>query len=172
MKNKIIIFVVLLVLFASFGVSASQEWSISSEKDEMSEEISWYANSPTVTATEEMGFPYKGTKAWIGVGYDGDNTWAYFGFTNQPNITNDDTKDGYNVIPVRIKFDDDIKKTFLRQDWGSKFLHIRNKNLIEDIKKHKTLLLELKWHGEDEVYFEFPLNGSADAINKIHNKFD
>ncbi|MBM7624749.1 hypothetical protein [Sporohalobacter salinus] len=173
MKKRIIALSILLVLLLSYTVYAANEWDTFVSKDEMEGTETWYATSPEVTTTEKMDFPYTGTKASLIVGYDGEDEWGYVAFSNAPNLSDTETEDGYNVIYTRVKFDDKIKNTTLTQDWGSKFLNFRNdKGIISKIKSSNTLLLELNWHGEGEVYFRFPLDGSADAINKIHDKFN
>ncbi|HLV08613.1 MAG TPA: hypothetical protein VKY40_00205 [Halanaerobiales bacterium] len=174
MKRKIFVLSVIMVLAWSFLVSASDQWSTSVSKDEMTGEEVWYAISPKIEATEKMGFPYSNVKAWIGIGYDGENEWVYVGFTEAPNLLDTTIKDGYNLIKTRIKWDDnDPEYIRLTQDWGAKFLHFQNdETVISQIIKSNNLLLELNWYGEGNVYYRFPLNGSSKAIDKIYNAFE
>lgn len=106
-KLKLVGFVLIIIL--GFTISVSAEWTTHSSKDEMTGETTWYAYSPDVTPTEKMGFPYHDTKAWLGIGNDGEDEWAYIGFSNEPNISDDETQDGYSVIRTRVKWDDEIK---------------------------------------------------------------
>lgn len=167
-KLKIVGYAFIILLICT--ISASADWRTFSSKDEMTGETTWYAHSSQVRSTEEMGFPYHDTKAWLGVGNEGEDEWVYIGFSNEPNISDDETQDGYNVIRTRVKWDDSIENMRFTQSWGSKFLHFRNDSIaISKIVESNTILVELNWYGEGKVYFRFPLDGSAAAIEKIRN---
>jgi hypothetical protein len=169
-KRKLNIVSYAFIILLIFTISASAEWRTFSSKDEMTGETTWYAHSSQVTSTEEMDFPYHDTKAWLGVGTDGDDEWTYIGFSNEPNISDDETQDGYSVIRTRVKWDDKIEQMTFTQEWGAKFIHFRHKKIaISKIEASNTVLVELNWYGEGKVYFRFPLNGSAAAIEKIRN---
>jgi len=146
-------------------------WTTSTSKDKMTGKVSAYASSPIAFPSKKMGFPYANVNAWLGVGCNKKDEWVYIGFNNSPNLANTQTKDGYNLIQTRIKWDDTIKKTTLTQEWQSSFIHFRNGNsAISNIVNSKTALLELQWHGEQGTYFEFSLNGSSAALKKIRAK--
>jgi len=163
------IFVAFLIM--SFVPKVHAQWYTKRDKDEMTGEQSNYAHSPSTTATEPMDFPYGGTKAWFGVGCSGPNEWVYIGFSNEPNLNNTTTEDGYNRINTRIKFDDKIKNVTLTQEWGDKFLNFTyGSEIIPKLIKSNTVLLELDWHGEGSTYFRFSLDGSAKAIEKIRQR--
>ena len=148
-------------------------WRTSTSKDEMTGNMSAYANSKSVPPTKAMGFPYHDTKAWLGVGCDGKDEWAYVGFNNAPNLTDTETEDGYNVIQTRIKWDGNIENVRLTQKWGASFIHFSNDSaVISKIMNSNSVLLELQWHGEPSTYFEFPLRGSSAAIKNIRSQFD
>jgi len=56
----------------------------------------------------------------------------------------------------------------LRQKWGVNFLSFDyDDQIIDKMETHDTLLLELDWFGEGNVYFKFPLTGAAEAISTI-----
>lgn len=169
MKKSIFkITVFLTIMFLFFSVSASAEWRTFSSKDERTGETTWFAHSEQVTSNKKMDFPYHNTKAWLGVGVDGESEWTYIGFSNEPNISDDETQDGYSVIITRVKWDEEIEKMSFTQDWGSKFINFREDGYaITKIENSNTMLLELSWYGQDKVYFSFPLSGSAAAIDKI-----
>jgi hypothetical protein len=167
--KKILIGVVLVFLVVP---SYSSEWNISFDKDEMTGDKSAYLSSDFVYPTERMNFPYRNTKAWLGMGCNGVSEWIYVGFNPAPNLTDIEIeRGGYNSIDTRIKFDDDkVEYTTFIQDWGSKFLSFTNDEyIISNIAKSNTLLLELKWYGNGKTYFRFPLKGSSNAIRKIRN---
>ncbi|NLY91868.1 MAG: hypothetical protein GX081_09755 [Firmicutes bacterium] len=173
MHNKIIrLAMFITIIFLSLSVFANNQWTTSVSKDEMTEAETWYAFSPSVGPVKKMSFPYGDTKAWLGIGCDGEDEWVYVGFTVSPNLTGTTTRDGYDLIYTRIKWDDQIEDITLTQSWGSKFLHFTDdESVISKIAKSKSVLFELNWYGEGKVYFRFPLDGSAAAINKIRNAF-
>jgi len=167
-KRKIKIVGYAFIILLLFTISASAEWRTFSSEDEMTGETTWFAHSEQVTSNKKMEFPYHDTKAWLGVGTDGENEWTYIGFSNEPNISNDETQDGYSVIRTRVKWDEEIEKMSFTQDWGSKFINFRdNGYAITKIENSNTMLIELSWYGQDKVYFNFSLDGSASAIDKI-----
>jgi hypothetical protein len=50
------------------------------------------------------------------------------------------------------------------------FIEVSEK-VISKIINSDTMILELDWHSEGRIYFQFPLEGADEAINEIHNKF-
>ena len=146
-------------------------WRTFDSVNEMTGERSFYATSPPTYSTKPMSFPYTGVEASLTVGCSRDSYWAYVFFTTAPSLTNDETKDGYNLISSRVKWDDDLSTLYLTQEWGSKFLQFRNDEaVVEKIKISEEALLELHWHSQENVYFRFNLNGSTKAINEIFSK--
>lgn len=159
------------ILFGILSMPAYAGWDTSLSKDEMTGEQSAYAISPTVAPTEKMNFPYGDTKAWLGVGCDGKNEWAYIGFNNAPNLNNTDTEDGYNRIRTRIKWDNKVENVTLIQEWGAAFIHFSDdESAIANIAKSTSVLLELNWHGNGKTYFRFPLDGSSAALQTIREE--
>jgi hypothetical protein len=127
-----------------------------------------YAFSPTVPSKRNMDFPYGDVAAWLGVGCDGKNEWAYIGFNSAPNLADTETKDGYNLIHTRIKWNNSIENVTLTQNWSASFIHFTaDKSAIAKIATSNTALLELKWHGQQPTYFEFPLNGAPAALETM-----
>lgn len=149
-------------------------WRVSDSVDEMTGEQSFYSISQKIPPTNQMSFPYDDVVAWIGVGCSGTEEWAYIGFSTAPNLTNDETKDGYDKIYTRIKWDDSIDNATFLQDWGDNFLNFYDfqgaSEMINKLQNHGTLLLELEWYGEGNVYFKFPLEGAKESINSIRIK--
>lgn len=167
MKKIHLFSLILLIAVSVFG-----GWSTSFSRDEMTGEGSAYALSSVVSSTAPMGFPHGDTRAWIGVGCDSDDEWAFIGFNSSPNLTDTDTEDGYNLIDTRIKWDDQVEKVTLKHVWGSKFLHFygTDAEVVKKIEECGTVLLELKWYGQGSVYFKFSLSGSSAAISKVRNQ--
>lgn len=164
--------IVILILVLSITAFASAQWEVSTSEDIMTGTETWYATSPFVNPVSKMKFPYGDTKAWLGIGHDGESEWVYIGFTNAPNLNDTTIKDGYNLIETRIKWDNDLEDVTLTQRWGSQFIHFRNyAEAIAKIGKSNTLLIELDWYGQGKVHFRFPLAGSADAIEEMRAAF-
>jgi len=146
-------------------------WSTQVSVDEMTGKKRAYATSVRVPPTKRMDFPYADVEAWMGIGCDGSSEWAYFGFSTSPNITNDETEDGYNVISARVKWDNSIQNMRLIQEWGAKSIHFNDDaSAIAKIAGSSSVMLELNWHGEGRVNFKFPLNGSSAAIQEMRAK--
>ena len=158
-----------LIFFATMILSShvTAQWDVTTSKDEMTGEISSYCSSPITAPTKIMSFPYGDTKGWLGIGCDGESEWVYAGFTNAPNLQDTEIGDGYNKIKTRIKFDDEVQDVYMSQKWNSKFIHFYDVGVIDKIMKANTILLELDWYGEGNVYFRFSGAGSTKAINQI-----
>ena len=147
------------------------EWKTTISKDEMTGKFSAYAYSPTAYPSPKMEFPYGDVSSWMAVGCNVESKWVYFGFSDQPNLTNDETESGYNLITTRIKWNDQVETTTLSQDWGSKFLRIINdKSVLTKVAKSNKVLLELQWYGQRAAYFEYSLKGSSKALQEIFNQ--
>lgn len=146
-------------------------WGNTRSKDEMTGKQSSYATSPTVAPKAPMAFPYQGTTAWLGVGCDKGSEWAYIGFSKAPNLNNTETEDGYNIIKTRFKWNEAVETVTLTQKWGAEFIHFQNdRDAISRIASASAAVLELDWHGQRPVHFEFPLRGSSAALSKMRNE--
>ncbi|WP_135475265.1 zinc ribbon domain-containing protein [Pseudoalteromonas sp. KS88] len=147
------------------------DWLTTSATDEMTGKVTFYAASKTTYPVPGMKFPYSDVDSWIGVGCDGKSEWVYFGFSNAPNLTNTSTEDGYSLINTRLKWDDKVETVGLTQDWGSRFIHFReDKKALLNLKNSQNIKLELQWHSQDRVYFNYSLRGSSKAIQEIQQK--
>lgn len=146
-------------------------WRSFTSNDEMTGKLQAFAHSPQIAPTRRMEFPYSNVEAWLGVGCDGKSEWVYIGFNGSPNLSNDETEDGYNLISTRIKWDDSLENVKLTQDWGAKFIHFReDSSALAKISASSKALLELQWHGQQPAHFEFSLNGSSKAITEMRNE--
>lgn len=161
-----------LTLIAITSFTANASWDISSDVDEMTGEATHYAIYQSKASSKEMGFPYKNVRSWIGVGCNKKDEWVFIGFNKSPNITNDETQDGWNLISTRFKWDKDVEPVKLSQTWGGKFLHFldNDSKFIEKIESKNSGLLELSWHGQGSVYFPYSFAGSSKAIAAIRQK--
>lgn len=146
-------------------------WKTLRLTDEMSGERSSYAISPRAVSKLPMRFPYQGTKAWMGIGCDRDSEWAYIGFTKTPNLSNTKNKNGYHMVRTRFKWDDRLEVLSFTQKWGSESIHFHDQDdAINNASSASKAMLELDWHGQKPVHFEFSLKGSLNAISKIRSE--
>jgi hypothetical protein len=144
------------------------QWRNAVSENEMTKQVEAYALSQAVESTRPMQPPYQGTTAWLGVGCSGAREWAFIGFSEAPNIVDDLTQDGYNVIAARIRWDETTRRALLSQEWGSPFLMFdADENAIPRVEQSGTALLELNWYGQGQTYFEFSLIGATAAIGEI-----
>jgi len=158
----------ILCILVLSSLQLSAQWNVSTDKDEMTGEVSAYCSSERTSPTERMDFPYSDVNAWLGVGCNGRSEWAYVGFNKAPNLQNTSTQDGYNLFTTRIKFDDEVEETLMRQDWNSKFIHFNyDSDMIEKFMTANTILFELDWYGEGKTYFRFSGSGSTRAMTQI-----
>ncbi|TLM63963.1 MAG: zinc ribbon domain-containing protein [Deltaproteobacteria bacterium] len=146
-------------------------WETFSSKDEMTGKRSSYATSPTITPKNPMAFPYQDTTAWLAVGCNKGSEWAYIGFSKAPNLNDTETGDGYNVIKTRFKWNNTVETAEFIQKWGGESIHFENaKYAITHIASSSVAVLELDWHGQRPVHFEFPLHGASAALLKIRSE--
>jgi len=116
-----------------------------------------------------MEFPYSDTESWIGIGCDGASEWVYAGFTNAPNLTNNEPQSGgYSRVPARARWNDAVENLTMTQEFGAAFIHFqRDASVIQKMAESSSFLLELSWYGEGSVVFEYSLNGSSSAIDNM-----
>lgn len=149
-------------------------WTTSTKVDEMSGDTSYYAMSPSAKTTSPMSFPYQETTSKIVVGCAGASSWSYLYFSTAPNISNAETKSGYNVVRTRIRWDsNEVETAEYKQDWGSNFLFpydFLSSEFIPKVKESNTLLVELRWHGQNRPRFRYSMAGSSKAIAHIESK--
>ncbi len=119
-------------------------WSNSTSKDKMTGKQLAYASSPIVEPTPKMKFPYSSINAWLGVGCNGKNEWAYIGFNSAPNLSDTETEDGYNLIKTRIKWDGHIENVTLRAH--SKItLHFGSRFILSCCALKTQHMLDMPW---------------------------
>ena len=165
---KSLALVIAATLWILFQSSVYAQWTSSTSGNEMDGEVNYFAFSPETTSTRPMSSPYSNTRSNLAVGCSGDgDPWAYIWFSKDPNITNDETEDGYNKITTRVKIDDEEPyRVTLSQQWGSHILHFYRDNfMIDEFKRGSSLLLELSWYGQGTVYFRYSLIGSTAKIS-------
>ena len=143
-------------------------WTISKDVDEMSGECSYYITSKSVRPLKPMHFPHWNVTANLVVEFDGNLEWIYLAFNTVPNLVGGELRDGYDEIGIRVRFDNSIEGITISHDWGSHFLYCEFPDfLLPKLVHSKTVLIELPWYGQGDVYFKFNLMGFSRALKKM-----
>lgn len=61
-------------------------WTETQSQDDLRGTRSFYVLTPEIAPSRAMQFPYHDTTMKLAIGCDGNHEWAYFVFSNQPNI--------------------------------------------------------------------------------------
>jgi hypothetical protein len=155
-----------VLILALPNVIAAQ-WTTFVQKDEMTNERMFFATSARSSPSRTLDFPYGDTKAWLGFGCKGNDEWVFVGFSNQPNLVNTETGDGYNYFETRVKWGDQLETMRFSQKWGASFIGFSdNAAAVAKITQASSVLLELDWYSNGQVYFRFSLRGASAAIAK------
>lgn len=146
-------------------------WRVSETADKMTGKSQYFAMSGSVQPEESLGFPYSDLKSWIGMGCNGTKEWAFIGFNSAPNLTDDSTESGYNVVNARFKWDSVLSRERFTQTWGDEFLSFSDDvGAISKIAKSNSAMLELNWYGAGAIHFEYKFDGSSKAIAEARAK--
>jgi hypothetical protein len=137
----------------------------------MTGDQSFYSESQPVSSKSPMNFPYKDTQASIVVACNKTSEWAYIYFTSKPNLNSTETHSGYDKFNTRFKVDDTVGTAYFIQKWGTNTIHFMDEQThINQFMTGSTVLLELDWHGENGVHFEFSLNGAPESITEMRRQ--
>jgi len=64
-----------------------------------------------------------------------------------------------------------LENVTLNQDWGSKALFLYNeKAFIKSLQNTGEVLLELNWHGNNNVYFKYFTEEASQEIERLKAK--
>ena len=174
MKLQVSITAIIFILMLFMGVSntQAQQWKVTTAADPMDGEkraIS-YVMGEGLTS---LDFPYSGMDSALKFYCDdsGDET-IQVTYSSTINSTNDETKDGYNVVPVRIKIDNNLFDTKFIQMWGSNSMHMSRKHaerFIPRLSSGNVVMIEIKWHSEGRVIYSYDLNGYKSGMSKARS---
>lgn len=160
-----------LILIALLVAGAAQaDWKVIKNTNDMTGETSTFATSQFADTVRPMPFPYTGTKARIIASCIGGHITTYLHFTTAPNVSNAETESGYNVVPVRMRFDEgEVRTAEFMQDWGDAFLipyDFHPEELTNGVLRSNVLRVSLNWHGANHPVWAISLTGSTKAINQ------
>lgn len=159
-------------LLAAFAAPALGQWTSWSSTDPIDDSVRKGLASAWTAPRKTMDFPYRKTKAVVGLACDDAKSEAYMRFTEQPNLSRGKSHDGYETRQLRVRFDkDDFWYVHASQSWGSSQFSLTRhapageQSLREAILGANTMLVEIPWHGADNVIFAFSLAGSREAFD-------
>ena len=131
--------------------------------NEFGEQTDQGAVSREARPVRPMSFPYGDTLARIFVNCDR----AWVRFTDSPNLTGGDTRDGYDVYSVAVRVDGNDARWRVEQSWGDDDLRFLDPGrAIAALSGGETFALAIPWYGEGSVAFSWSLAGSSDAIKR------
>lgn len=154
------VFAIMLMVLAQSTVSA--QWSGINFVDEFGEVTDRGARSATVRAAREMSFPYQDVRATLFVNCNR----AWMRFTDTPNLTGGDIRDGYTHHTVRVRVDRrDAVNWRVSQSWGDNDVRFVNgQQSVSALAAGSTIDIALPWYGERSAVFSWSLTGSSAAI--------
>ena len=162
--------ITILLLLISFLIpfNAFAKWTASKNVDELSGKVSAYAIGSTTKPTKPLSFPYADTTSTLAYGCSKENQWAYIHFNKDPNLTDGDIADGYNIYTSRARWDkSEVTTIKYSQKFGSKFVFFLNDDYItKKIQSSGKLLFGFSFYSDGERFFHYDLSGSTNAINQ------
>lgn len=163
-----------LACFVSVS-SLAENWKVlPDEVDPMSSVQSYYSASPVTTSLSQLRFPYSDVHSWVGVGCNSEgHYWSFIGFTDK-NFTGGKRVYGEVEHYTKIKYDDELKTIHLIEaDNGRNFLNVATadkRDFIKGVMTSNKIITGVQWYGHDDVWFEYSMKGSGNAINAIFEK--
>ena len=146
-------------------------WTETQSQDHLRGNRSFYVLTPEIAPSRAMQFPYHDTTMQLAIGCDGNREWAYFVFSNQPNIVGGEIGDGYSAVDVEIRWGYEVTRHRLTQDLGSRFLmFMDSEDVIRRVEANPKMVAEFSWYGEGRVQFASQLDGGAGAIDYLRQK--
>ena len=143
-----LILIIFVVSYFTFANAYSNTWSIKEYKDEFKGESVKYAISNQVNPNIPLDFPYGDMRVEFIKVCDSTNMILYF--THDPNLLEGELNEKeYSTFYVDVKLDGKFEKLLLRQEWGSKNLHIRNTERLINVNE---FMIQLKHYGGTRHY--------------------
>ncbi len=160
----------MLMVMLLIVVGLSAEWSVHTVQNEMDGVVGHVAASDKTPPTKVMQFPYNIVWARVNVSrrLDSGSIMVSLSF-NLENILGFEQVGDYLLGEIRVKWDNGKIETaqVWSHDQPELVIFSDTDAVLNKLKKSKSLLIELEWYNEGEVYFRFDLTGAAAAIKKI-----
>ena len=174
--KRIILLIVSIVVLTFTGYSQNKqnnEWVVNSTTDSFTGEVRWHASSPAGSANFSKSSPYFGTKSYFHYTCNSIGNWAYVSF-DALNLENGKSQ-GNSMIHYqsRIKWDDNISDVLFEGKLGYDGLVFKIPTSIDfvntiytNLLSSKTVSIELKWYGQGNIIFTYPMDGAITAVTK------
>ncbi|MBC6481136.1 MAG: hypothetical protein GDA56_28585 [Hormoscilla sp. GM7CHS1pb] len=146
-------------------------WDVGTHKDEMTGEITGYfAISDFVTSTKPIDFPYTGMESMLFFRCNTEDESMFVFFDREVDLVR-----FLGLSEARIKFDNEIMiatRSYYRGKRNILRIFLSKEGVdIDRFINHMTVKLELVLRGQGEVYFEYSLEGSSDAIRRAREMY-
>ena len=142
---------------------ASFTWSTTYFVNEWGDRSGNGAKSRQLGPETPMGWPYDDVEGQVIVQCRGPMAWIRF--TDSPNLTGDETRDGYSVSHLPVRLDGQATRWRVTQNWGGNDLNLP-RSAINAFRRSKTFEIILPWYGEGNVRFKWDLTGSSEMISE------
>lgn len=154
----------LAILALCTATHAIAEWSVSVDRDPMTDAVESFATSEWTNPAEPISGIYSDLRVVLGFACSGGTEMVYMKFNQQINSSDALTRNGYNIIQAAVRWDQEKADHFQgNQKWGASSFTLMD-SYVAKIQRHSTALFGLSWYNAGEVYFRFDLSGSSDAI--------
>ena len=137
---------------------AASKWQRTYFTNEWGERSGEGTKSEEVRPVERMEFPYHGVKATLFASCQ--NAWIRF--SDSPNLTGGDIRDGYEEYRLRVRIDGRDLTWRATQDWGSKDLDLPS-SVRNAWANGTTFEVVTPWFEQGAVRFSWSLVGYSDA---------
>ncbi len=170
MGKALVVFAIVIAGLA-YSSPSFAEWTYKVKIDRMTDEKSCIAMTDYVESLDPMEFPYTGTKSAMIIScsenfVDLEECTAGFIFTSDPNLVNLEFDEVGPYVITRIRFDKNPPEK-IKLYVGEKSLVVDDSKILYELPGHERLLLELNWFGNGLTYFEYPIDGGDQIIEKL-----
>jgi hypothetical protein len=163
---------ILISIFGLFSVPAfSSTWETWDSEDRMTGAKSVYASSPDVSV-RLTSLPMS-VESSIVVGCAQGDFWAYFWFSSMPNLIGGDFvgTNGDQRHILRTRLGDNLTTVAVEQSPGSDLLYMVDfPSLHNSFRNVGSVLIELPWYMENQLYFEYSTQGYGQAIADLQSR--
>lgn len=170
MKKLLLTLIVITINTLYVDISFA-EWTYREEVDRMTDEKRCIARTDFVKPLEPMKFPYTDTESAVFIScpdnfVDLSECLLGFVFTNSPNPVDREFDEIGPYIKARIRLDKNPPRR-IKLYIGENSLVSDDRKIVKELLGHKKLLLELNWFGNGLTYFEYPIEGGDQIIEKL-----
>ena len=171
MMKKLLLTLIVVTINTLYVDISFAEWTYREEVDRMTDEKRCVARTDFVKPLEPMKFPYTDTESAVFIScpdnfVDLSECLLGFVFTNSPNPVDREFDEIGPYIKARIRLDKNPPRR-IKLYIGENSLVSDDRKIVKELLGHKKLLLELNWFGNGLTYFEYPIEGVSEVIEKL-----